>query len=192
MGDIGFTSFAPGSNTPTLGDGGALFTDDEHTAEQISIATSQGKDKRQRFTSKGIRSNMGEMQAAALRIVLRHADELNSRRRWAALKYRSLLQGNEYAILPNDKDGHTFNRFGLRIKFSCRDDVSMHLRKNGVENTVDWPPLSHKQPIVLSYADSCFVEAEKAYAEMLCLPLRPNLTEADIEYTAQLLNALKI
>lgn len=127
VGHIGCTSFFPTKNLACMGDGGALFTNSDELAARIRMFASHGSVVKYNSEAVGLNSRLDEMQAAVLRVKLRHIDEILSRRRSAAMAYRNALKGNDFFVLPDYTDGHTFNRHNPRQLWLPRRRSSISL-----------------------------------------------------------------
>lgn len=195
VGVIGCTSFFPTKNLGCMGDGGAIFTNSEDLAVRIAAITSHGSQRKYHSTMVGLNSRLDEIQAAILRVKLRRLDECLSRRRSVALKYRTALADFDFVSLPEMADGHTFNQFTIRVNYGCRDDMREFLAKRGIDTMVYYPPI-HRQPVfadILSAAEleSC-PEADKAYAEVLSLPMNSELTPDKIDLVSSTIREFHI
>jgi len=173
FGDAACFSFYPTKNLGALGDGGAVLTSDEELARQITQLRQYGWIERFNSARHGINSRLDELQAAILRVKLRHLDDFNSARRKLAALYQYSISG---VMHPQELAGnrHVFHLYVLRTK--QRDGLLKFLNDAGVGATVHYPVPVHKQP---AYAnpDAMLPETEKAVNEILSLPLYPELGE---------------
>lgn len=189
-GVIGCTSFFPTKNLGCMGDGGAVFTSDEDLAIRIAAIASHGAKKKYHSEMVGINSRLDEIQAAVLRIKLRHIDECLSRRRAAALKYRKTLADCDFVVCPQMADGHTFNQFTLHVNYGCRDDMREFLTQQGVSSMIYFPEPIHHQP-VFETADNLPM-ADEAAKCVLSLPMHSELTDETISQVAAAVNSFHI
>lgn len=166
VGIIGCTSFSPTQNLACMGNGGALFTNSYDVAKRI----------RTNRETAGLDSHLDELQAAILRIKLRHLDEMLSRRRSAALAYRKALANNDFYVLPEFADGHSFNQFTLRVNYGCRDDVREFLSQRGIASEVNSSPV-HPLPAAIKAAD-----------EVLSIPLHSEISPDTVSRVSLALN----
>lgn len=192
IGDIGCTSFFPTKNLGCMGDGGAIFTRSEELHKRICTIASHGAEKKYHSTEVGLNSRLDEIQAAILRLKLRHIDEYISRRRGAALKYRKALAGNDFLVCPQMTDGHTFNQFTCRVNYGCRDDLRAYLTSRGIATMIYFPEPIHRQPVFGKYNDVALPEADKASKEVLSLPMHSELTDEQIAEVVEALNSWEI
>lgn len=179
VGTIGCTSFFPTKNLGCMGDGGAVFTDDDALAARMAEIAAHGAKRKYHSEVVGLNSRLDEIQAAVLRVKLRHLDEYISRRRAAALAYRKALAGNDFFVCPADADGHTFNQFTIRVNYGCRDDVRQFLEQGGISSMVYFPEPIHRQP-VFGLTDVSLPRTDEAVAQVLSLPMHSELDAADV------------
>lgn len=191
VGHIGCTSFFPTKNLACMGDGGALFTNSDELAARIRMFASHGSVVKYNSEAVGLNSRLDEIQAAVLRVKLRHIDEILSRRRSAAMAYRNALKGNDFFVLPDYADGHTFNQFTIRVNYGCRDDVRQYLSNHSIGSMVYYPTPIHLQP-VFAQGSLSLPETERACREVLSIPIHSEITPDDIRVVADTLNAWHI
>jgi dTDP-3-amino-3,4,6-trideoxy-alpha-D-glucose transaminase len=189
-GDIAAFSFYPTKNLGAIGDGGLVATDDPELAERAGLLRLYGW--RARYVSEiaGWNSRLDELQAAILRVKLRHLDaDTSVRRKWAAL-YNDLLQDlkglrNDLRLPQEMPYGqHVYHLYAVR--HPRRDELQARLKERGVGALVHYPAPIHLQPAYrgrLGDAGS-FPEAEQATREVLSLPLYPELTEDQVRAVA--------
>jgi dTDP-3-amino-3,4,6-trideoxy-alpha-D-glucose transaminase len=182
LGDAAAFSFYPTKNLGALGDAGALLTADPEVADKARLLRMYGW--RTRYVSEvhSTVSRMDEIQAAVLSARLAHLDEWNAMRRRLAERYRSQLPGT-VELPPIDGVFHLFV-----VKSRARDALKAHLAANGVSTDVHYPVPVHRQA---PYADSrvALPVTERLAGQVLSLPLYPQLSEADVDYVAQVVRA---
>lgn len=185
IGDIAAFSFYPTKNLGALGDGGAVATDDAGLAERVRLLREYGW--RQRYISDiaGVNSRLDELQAALLRVKLRHLDAENARRQSIAAEYDRLLAGNGLT-LPRVRPGATHVYHQYVIRTADRDALQTHLRTKAIGALIHYPVPVHLQP---AYAGrlpgfAALPETEAAARQVLSLPLFAELTEAQVRITA--------
>jgi dTDP-4-amino-4,6-dideoxygalactose transaminase len=176
-------SFYPTKNLGALGDGGAVFTRDSRVAEQVRLLRQYGWRERYLSEIPGRNSRLDEMQAAVLRVKLRHLDAENARRNGIAQHYLKALAGSALQLpgVPDDSR-HVWHQFVLRSP--RREALRAHLAQNGIQAAVLYPIPCHQQP---AYAQPglCLPETEKACSELLCLPCHPGLSDAQVNQVIQ-------
>jgi len=191
FGDIAAFSFYPTKNLGALGDGGAVVTHDGGLADRVRLLREYGWEERYISKSVGINSRLDELQAAILRVKLRHLDEDNSRRISLARLYTAALTDQERITLPQtaSEATHVFHQYVIRV--AERDSLRKYLRDRGTGTLVHYPVPVHQQP---AYA-GCFklysplYETEAAAREILSLPLFPEMTGEQLETVVQQLRA---
>jgi dTDP-4-amino-4,6-dideoxygalactose transaminase len=169
-------SFFPTKNLFALGDGGLIGVNDAALAERLRMLRFHGSVSKKDFLYVGYNSRLDAMQAAFLRIFLRHIDERNARHREAAARYTDLLGG--IVETPEAEDGHVYHMYCVRSPE--RDRLSAALKAADIGHAVYYLPPLHLQPALryLGYSEGAFPETEKASRENLCLPLWAGITEA--------------
>ena len=176
-------SFYPTKNLGTMGQAGAVVTDNKELADKVREMRTYGE--RERFVHYGITGNhrMDELQAGILRAKLPHLNEWNSRRRFRAAMYRELLAPVSDVIhLPGDHPQHVYHMYVIRTK--DRDNLAEYLSTCGVQTAVRYPVPMHLQPALkyLGYREGEFPNAEAWAKENLSLPMYPELTASQVEY----------
>jgi len=168
-------SFFPTKNLFALGDGGLIAVNDADVAHRLRMLRFHGSAAKKEFLYVGYNSRLDAMQAAFLRIFLRHIDDWNRQRREAAARYGELLDG--LVETPQDEDGHVYHMYCVRSPE--RDRLAAALKDAGIGSSVYYQPPLHLQPALryLGYSAGDLPETEKAAAENLCLPLWAGITE---------------
>lgn len=188
LGDAGAFSFYPTKNLGAFGDGGAVICQDPAIAERLRQIRQYGWSDGRISVRKGVNSRLDELQAAVLRVKLRHLDEWNAERRALARSYSKALGGGSL-ILPIQPDyaTHVYHQFVIR--HPRRDSLQAFLRQQGVETTIHYPLPVHLQPAVrdLGYSIGDLPATERASAEVLSLPLYPGMPEEHISRITEIL-----
>ncbi|MHB1003690.1 MAG: DegT/DnrJ/EryC1/StrS family aminotransferase, partial [Thermoleophilia bacterium] len=192
LGDLAAISFFPSKNLGCFGDGGMVVAADEESAQRLKSLRAHGTTRKYFSTELGLNSRLDEMQAAILRVKLPHLDGWNARRRENARLYSSILAGNEGIIVPEEAAGfgHIYHQYTVRV--AGRDRVQQELRDAGIATAVYYPVPLHHQPLFAEagFGEGSLPAAEKACAEVISLPVGPELAAADIErITAALIAA---
>jgi dTDP-4-amino-4,6-dideoxygalactose transaminase len=182
-GDAAAFSFYPTKNLGALGDGGAVFTRDGELAARLRLLRQYGWRERYVSAVPGRNSRLDELQAAILRVKLRHLDKENARRALLAARYIKALGPDKRLRLPLVRQGasHVWHQFVLRTPH--RDALRAHLEKAGIAAALLYPVPLHRQPAYACPGLS-LPQAEQSCAELLCLPCHPELSEADIDRVA--------
>ena len=179
-------SFYPGKNLGALGDAGAVVTSDDNLAEKVRMLRNYGSKAKYYNDVKGYNSRLDEMQAAFLRVKLKHLDEWNIRRSKIASAYLDSLAGLPDLILPSALDATEPIWHIFPVTHSKRDDLQKYLKDKGVDTLIHYPVPPHLSG---AYADlnmpkGTFPIAEKIASSELSLPMGPHLSLDDVEYIA--------
>lgn len=170
-------SFYPTKVLGGLGDGGAITTDNEALADALRALRNYGSRKKYHHESLGFNSRLDEMQAAVLRIKLRHILQTQSDRRFIAETYLSELAGVGDLVLPRpiQDTRHAWHLFVVRSAY--RDKLAEFLESNGIETMIHYPIPPHRQPAYkgLNFSEESFPLANLLSRTMLSLPLYPGL-----------------
>ena len=190
IGDFGCFSFYPSKNLGGFGDGGMVITNNEKLAEKVRILRVHGSKPKYYHKFVGINSRLDEIQAAVLRIKLKHLKTWENNRIEGAKRYNKLFQGAgllDVVSLPTARpyNRHVFNQYIIRVK--KRDNLREHLAKEGIGTEIYYPVPLHLQQCFkyLGYKKRDFPVSEKAAKETLALPIYPELTPAEQEYVVK-------
>jgi dTDP-4-amino-4,6-dideoxygalactose transaminase len=176
---LGALSFYPTKNLGALGDGGALVVNDPGTAALLRRLRNGGQSDRYRHEVQGMNSRLDEMQAAILRVGLRHLAAWTERRRALAALYHQGLAGLPGLSLPEEQPYARSVQHLYVVRHSRRDALAAALKERGVSTLIHYPIPLHLQPVFASLggkAGDCPV-AEQAAGEILSLPLYPELRD---------------
>jgi dTDP-4-amino-4,6-dideoxygalactose transaminase len=188
MGAMGTFSFYPGKNLGAYGEGGAVITNDAALARTLRLLRDWGADKPHHHLLKGYNYRMEGLQGAILRVKLRRLESWIEARRAHAREYRSLL-GGLCPPEPPESVRHVYNVFTIR--HPRRDALREFLSAQGIQTAVYYPHGIHQQPAHrdLGYPDGAFPHTERAAAEVLALPVFPELTSQQIQAVAGAIRA---
>jgi dTDP-4-amino-4,6-dideoxygalactose transaminase len=178
-------SFFPSKNLGAAGDAGAVVCDDAQFADRLRLMRAHGS--RPKYVHQVIGGNfrIDTLQAAILRAKLPHLRAWNSARRKNAERYLTLLKGTPL-VLPEPVAQHVWHHFVVRVPDGKRDALRAHLATREIETEVYYPTPLHLQPCfaALDYSPGDLPRAERACAEVLALPVHPDLSEAQQEHVA--------
>lgn len=177
FGDAAAFSFYPTKNLGAYGDAGAVATNDAGIAERLRLLRNYGERTRYHHSVQGVNSRLDEIQAAILRAKLPHLDTWNAARRERAQLYTELLAGLPLT-LPREADWAMSNFHIYAVRTPRRDALQAHLRDRGIGTLLHYAVPIHLQEAYrdLGYAAGAFPRAEQACAEVLSLPLYPELS----------------
>jgi dTDP-4-amino-4,6-dideoxygalactose transaminase len=183
QGDAACLSFFPGKNLGCYGDGGMVITNDEKIAKTVKTLCNHGSAVKYHYPMHGFNSRLDTIQAAILRVKLKHIDKWIDARIDNAVYYNRMLGDNSDIIVPEVPDyaKHSFNYYTIRLKKN-RNLVQEHLKKNGIASAIYYPLCLHLQEIYrdMGHHPGDFPVAEKAQDEVLSLPMYPELTGEQI------------
>ncbi len=182
LGHAGCLSFFPSKNLGAYGDGGMVLTNSEEIAERVRRLRAHGGRAKYFSEEQGYNSRLDEIQAAILRVKLRHLDGWNALRRARAHRYNALLAAIPEVIAPAELDFSVPVYHQYTIRTTHRDAVQRGLRERGIHTMIYYPTPLHLQPLLTQYGyhPGDFPEAERAAREVLSLPMFPELTDAQI------------
>lgn len=186
LGVVGCFSFFPTKNLGAFGDGGLVTTNDSRLAELLVDLRVHGMRPRYVHHTVGGNFRLDAVQAAVLRAKLPHLEKWNQTRRENAQRYRKLFAEAgliETVKLPEELPdrGHTYHQYVVRVP--KRDELRAFLAERGIGTEVYYPIPLHLQKCFanLGYGPGAFPEAEKAAAEVLALPIFPELSVQEQE-----------
>ncbi|MDO4465989.1 MAG: DegT/DnrJ/EryC1/StrS family aminotransferase [Bacillota bacterium] len=192
FGDIGCFSFYPTKPLGALGDSGALVTDNSVLAEKLFKLRNYGSGKKYVNEMTGKNSRLDEIQAAFLKVGLKHLEEGNSYRRHIAQRYLSEIK-NPLVQLPRERENgyHVFHVFALKSK--DRDKLQAYLLKNGIQSLIHYPIPPHLQACYqeLGYKEGDFPISERFAKEELSLPIYMGLPEEEVSQIIDAINRFK-
>jgi dTDP-4-amino-4,6-dideoxygalactose transaminase len=173
-GDASGFSFYPGKNLGALGDAGAVTTNDDDLAQTIRALGNYGSHKKYENLYQGVNSRLDELQAALLRVKLRHLDQEIEARREIAHSY---LQGINNPLIQrpycSDGDDHVFHLFVIRCKE--RDKLQAYLQEKGIQTLIHYPIPPHKQKAYPELSHLNLPITEAIHNEVLSLPMSGNI-----------------
>jgi dTDP-4-amino-4,6-dideoxygalactose transaminase len=193
LGDAAAFSFYPTKNLSAAGEAGMVTTGSESIAQRVRLLRTHGMRRRYYHDEVGWNSRLDTLQAAVLLVKLSFIDGWNAERQRLAENYRvlfeqfGLVEGGPYpqngVVLPKTKPRatHVFHQYVIRVR--RRDQLKAFLRDKAVGSEIYYPLALHEQPALrgLGYAAGAFPESERAAAEVLALPIFPQLTFVEQE-----------
>ncbi len=186
MGTIGCTSFFPSKNLGGYGDGGAIFTNDDALAETLKMIANHGQKTKYYHEMVGCNSRLDTIQAAILRIKLRHLDEYCDARRAAADYYDNAFKNNPKIVTPFRAHycTHVFHQYTLQLKNADRNKLQEQLAERKIPSMIYYPVPSHKQNMLKEYgtADLSLPVTDMLQDCVISLPIHTELTTEELAY----------
>lgn len=189
MGKIGCFSFFPSKNLGGYGDGGIMTMDDPAMAERLKSLREHGAKQKYVHDEVGLNSRLDALQAAVLRVKLRHLDGWHEGRRRNAALYRELFKSkNLPVVVPVEAEystRHVYNQFVIRCE--KRDELKAFLGERGVGTAIYYPIPLHLQPCFryVGYKEGDLPVSEACAKDTLSIPVYGELTRDDIEYVVE-------
>ena len=192
IGDVACFSFYPGKNLGAYGDAGIITTNNDEIANKVKLLRNHGRiNKKYEHTIEGFSSRLDNLQAAILRVKLRHLNEWNIKRRLNAHHYNKLLKDLEGITIPYEADyaKHVHHLYVIRVDKMERDILIENLKRNGIATGIHYPIPLHLQPAYnyLGYKRGDFPVTEKASQEILSLPIFAELSDRQIDEIVKLI-----
>jgi len=181
-------SFYPTKNLGAYGDGGAVITNDENIFKKLLQIRNCGQKNRYYHDVHGINSRLDELQAAILRVKLRHLDKRIKRRRIIAGIYDKNLKVKKLKESENNK--HTYH---LYVIFSAnRDKLKKYLASNGIQSLIHYPiPIYKQKALNYEFKDNEFSVTDKLTKEILSIPINSELSDSEVETIIDKINSFK-
>jgi dTDP-4-amino-4,6-dideoxygalactose transaminase len=180
LGTVGTLSFFPSKNLGAYGDGGMMVTNDDALAERLRRLRLHGGSTQYFHDEVGFNSRLDTLQAAVLLAKLAHLAEWSAARARHAARYTEAFTGHSEVCPPrtDPANEHIFNQYTLRAP--QRDELQAHLKSKQIGNSIYYPLSLHRQPCFahLGYAEGSLPASEAASAQVISLPVFPELTEA--------------
>ncbi len=183
IGQFGCFSFFPSKNLGGAGDGGLITSNDAAMADKLRVLRTHGSRSKYQYELIGMNSRLDALQAAILRVKLRHLDAWAKGRQKNAERYSELFKGHgleEFIRLPtvSPNCNHVYNQYVIRVP--RRDELKAHLLTSGIPTEVYYPSPLHLQPAFayLGYKNGDLPVSESASEEVLAIPIFPEMTTA--------------
>lgn len=186
FGDVACFSFYPSKNLGAYGDAGMVVTDDSNLAKVLMLLRNYGQKTKHLHSMVGYNSRMDELQAAILRVKLRHLNDWVDARRRLAEGYNDRLKGLGDIVTPIEFEHvkHSYHLYVIRT--DRRDELMKWLASRGIETGIHYPTPIHLQEAYrhLNYSNGSLSLTEQLSKEILSLPLFPELQEEELDYIA--------
>ncbi|MBM7454928.1 dTDP-4-amino-4,6-dideoxygalactose transaminase [Oceanisphaera litoralis] len=187
-------SFYPGKNLGALGDAGAVTTNDEELAKTIQALGNYGSHKKYENLYQGVNSRLDEMQAAMLRVKLRHLDEEITHRRRIAAAYSEgitnpaiLLPTQHSTLNTQHSTSHVWHLFVVRCE--RREELQQYLSEQGIQTLIHYPLPPHQQAAYVAWNQRSYPLTEAIHRQVLSLPMGPTLS---LELVGQVITAVNM
>lgn len=189
FGISGCFSFYPTKNLGALGDAGAIVTSDENYAEKLRHLRNYGSRQKYVNVYPGVNSRLDELQAAVLRVKLRHLDEITLHKRALAQIYFNYLP--KWLNLPLQHPDYydVFHIFA--VCFDRRDDLKRFLFEKGVKTEIHYPIPPHRQVAMASHISGDYPLAEKIHAQELSLPISYATTPEEVRQVCNIISSFQ-
>lgn len=186
IGEIGCTSFFPSKNLGCYGDGGAIFTNDDKLAEEMRSVVNHGMKVRYYHDIIGVNSRLDSIQAAILKVKLKHLDEYARERNRAADYYDKAFKDYPQLKTPArwNQTTHVFHQYTLVTDGIDRDALQKHMMSKDVPAMIYYPVPLHMQKAYLDprYKEGDFPVTEMLSKRVISLPMSTELDEEQLEY----------
>lgn len=178
-GTAGCVSFFPSKNLGAFGDGGMILTNSEEIAKKTMVIKDHGSRKRYYHSVIGFNGRLDALQAAILRVKLRHLESWNEKRRATASYYSSVLK--EHVKVPVERDGfrHVYHQYSVLT--DRRDELYEYLMERKIPTAIYYPLPLHLQEVFgeFGYGPGDFPVTEETSRRILSLPIFPEMTTAE-------------
>ncbi len=189
IGHIAATSFFPSKNLGCYGDGGAIFTNDDAIGKKIRMIANHGQSVQYYHDEIGVNSRLDSIQAAILRIKLRHLDEYAAARRAVADYYDKAFANHPNIITPERTklSNHVFHQYTMLLKDASRDKLREFLATKEIPAMIYYPVPLHLQKAYRDarYKEGDFPITEKLCASVISLPIHTEMDEETLSYIAK-------
>lgn len=186
-GDAAGFSFYPGKNLGALGDAGAITTNDDELAQTVKALRNYGSHKKYENLYQGVNSRLDEIQAAMLRVKLRHLESETARRQQIAQIYRANIT-NPLIMLPQvaEELAHVWHLFVVRCE--RREALQSYLVEQGIQTLIHYPIPPHKQQAYREFSNMALPLTEQIHQQVVSLPLDPTMSDEAIAHIIHSVN----
>ena len=189
FGDAGCFSFYPTKNLGAIGDAGAVVTNNQALAERLLHIRNYGS--KQKYVNRyiGVNSRLDELQAAMLRVKLRHLEKMTEHKRSLAEVYFAQLPDWVTKPVRRADEFDVFHIFAIR--HPLRDSIRDHLMRNGVKTEVHYPIPPHRQEAMVGILTGKYPVADELHSSELSLPISVGHKKGDVEHVCAALSCFK-
>ena len=185
LGHVGCFSFFPSKNLGGFGDAGLISTQSRRVASSLRQIRNHGMSEQYQHLIVGGNFRMDEIQAALLKVKLKHLSNYEEHRRFNVQKYREALSASQFYTLPDEVRGkHVWNQFTIKMGSRIqRDNLKDFLSKNEISSAVYYPIPLHKQKC---FESNSYCPVSEALSDtVISLPIAPEITDIQIDYTIE-------
>jgi UDP-2-acetamido-2-deoxy-ribo-hexuluronate aminotransferase len=186
IGTIGCTSFFPSKNLGCYGDGGAIYTNDDTLAAKLRMIAHHGQSRQYVHDVVGVNSRLDSIQAAVLKVKLKHLDDYASARNAAANYYDKAFEGHSKIKTPArvKHSTHVFHQYTLVLNGVDRDKLREFLAERNIPSMIYYPIPLHMQNAFKSdrYKPGDFPVTEELCKQVISLPMHTELNEDTLKY----------
>jgi dTDP-4-amino-4,6-dideoxygalactose transaminase len=186
IGTIGCTSFFPSKNLGCYGDGGAMYTNDDELAKKMKMVAHHGQSVQYVHDVLGVNSRLDTIQAAVLKVKLKHLDEYAAARNKVADHYDKAFANSSKLKIPvrTKKSNHVFHQYTLQLNGVDRTMLREQLAEKGIPAMIYYPIPLHMQNAFKSdrFKKGDFPVTEKLCANVLSLPMHTELDGETLKY----------
>lgn len=186
IGHIGCTSFFPSKNLGCYGDGGAMYTNDDQLAASMRMIAHHGQSVQYKHDVLGVNSRLDTIQAAILKVKLKHLDAYAAARNQVAAHYDEAFRNHPKLDIParSPKSTHVFHQYTLKLKGVDRDTLRARCSERGISSMVYYPIPLHKQKAFASERnkDGNFPVTEQLCASVWSLPIHTEMDRETMRY----------
>lgn len=184
IGNAGTTSFFPSKNLGCYGDGGAIITNDDDLAAKLRMIVNHGQSKRYYHDSIGVNSRLDSLQAAVLKVKLKHLDSYNSARRTVADKYDEAFSNLEEVTTPSRStfSTHVFHQYTIKLANGVdRDGLNAFLTERNISSMIYYPVPNHLQKAYTyyGYKEGDFLITEDLCSRVISFPIHTEMKSID-------------
>jgi dTDP-4-amino-4,6-dideoxygalactose transaminase len=192
MGTIGTTSFFPSKNLGCFGDGGAMFTNDDTLAEQLTMIAQHGQKIKYHHDVVGVNSRLDTLQAAILSVKLTHLNAFTEKRNAVAAYYDAHLSDLPEVQLParHPSSTHVFHQYTVQVPQVKRDELKKFLETHGIPTMIYYPVPLHFQKAYQrpGFGLGSFPVTERLSSRVLSLPIHTEMDEEQLQYICSILH----
>lgn len=186
IGTIGTTSFFPSKNLGCYGDGGAIFTNDNNLAQKLQMIANHGQSRKYYHDSIGVNSRLDTLQAAILRVKLKHLLRYTASRNEVADRYDSAFKDHNHIQIPVrvQNSTHVFHQYTIKIKNGQRNALQEYMKSAGIPTMIYYPLPVHLQKAYLHYGynKGDFPVSEQLCEDVISLPIHTEMDPAEQQF----------